>query len=491
MEEIEAAPATHSTRRRFAPAAIMGATATIIIVGAMIIHTTTAFGTPTAQPVAATNGTSTSAGSGSGTGPTAVPAAVASPVVGFGAPDSGAGADLSMLAGKKIVSIAGSLSSTTFLTTDGHLFQATGGGVTDISSKAVHPTAIAAGLRFTAILNGDGTVSVQNEGVLNESLGASGPISVNISGATAIAASDTQIIALHADGTVSTASVFGPHDPSLIAVPAGLSGVTAIAAGSSNFGAIVAGHVVTWGTDSGAQPAAMNGVKVVALAAGDRTFLALGSNGQAYAWGSRWTPQSTLPAAIAGRTDIVQIASGSAHALVLTKTGQVLAFGLSNLNQATVPAGLATVSLIGAGDRSSWTVAGPLATAAAAQPTAAPALATTSTANAALKSWALGEVAGDPAAQAVIAQTGMPTSSVGETVTGIGIHPGETTPAPGMTCLRADISGTAPSALGGHVSDSWDVLIDGRDPAHVAVVWAQGWATSTSPICPTTIPTTK
>ena len=338
------------TKRKLAPAVFFTCSAAAIIVCAMLVHTT-AFGTPTVTPPAAGSVSEVPSVTAAPDVPVSVPVAVVSPVVGFGAADSGAGVHLSSLAGKRIISISGSEVGTTLLSADGHLYQATGDGVTDVSSKAPKAVAIASGAYFTAALSASG-VTAWGEGYD----GNPAAIPTGLTGVTAIAAGDTQILALHSDGTVST---FGGLDAARIAVPAGLTGVSGIAAGSTNFGAIVGGRVVTWGTDAGAQPTAMAGVQIVSLVAGDRTFLALSSTGQAYAWGAPWTPNSTLPEAISSRTEIKQIASGRAHGLVLTKTGQVLAFGISTLGQATVPTDLAPATLIGAGSASSWTVASP------------------------------------------------------------------------------------------------------------------------------------
>lgn len=343
MQELtEAQP----TKRKLAPAALLAGTAAAIIVCAMLVHST-AFGTPSITPPAAGSVSEVPSVTAAPDVPVSVP--VATPTVfGWGGADSGAGADLSPLAGKDIVSIAGSMRATLFLTSDRKLFQATGDGVTDVTSTVSHPTAIAAGAYFTAVLNGDGTVSAFGEGFDNAG------VIPGLSGVTAIAAGGGQLLALHSDGTVTTA---GGAVGGQVAVPAGLAGVTAVAVGSGNFGAIVAGHVVTWGTDAGAQPASMAGAQIVSLVAGDRTFLALSSDGRAFGWGANYTPNGVLPAEISGRTDIVQVASSRTQDVLLTKGGEVLTVGDSN--GSTMPTGLAPVRLIGAGASSAWALTGP------------------------------------------------------------------------------------------------------------------------------------
>ena len=340
---------TQPSKRKLAPAALLAGTAAVIIVCAVFAHTT-AFGTPSETPPTAGSVSEVPSVTAAPDVPVSVP--VATPTVfGWGGADSGAGADLAPLAGKEVVSIAGSMRATLFLTSDRKLFQATGDGVTEITSTVSHPSAVAAGAYFTAVLNGDGTVSAFGEGFDNAG------VIPGLSGVTAIAAGGGQLLALHSDGTVSTA---GGAVGGQVAVPVGLAGVTAVAVGSGNFGAIVGGHVVTWGTDAGAPPAGMAGAQIVSLVAGDRTFLALSSDGRAFGWGAAYTPNGVLPAEISGRTDIVQVASSRTQDVLLTQSGQVLTVGDSN--GSTAPTDLAPVRLIGAGAASSWAITGPSTT---------------------------------------------------------------------------------------------------------------------------------
>ena len=185
MDEITATiPPAPAASRKFAPAALLAGTAAAIIVAAMLLPggVGSAFGKTSATPAAASGGSVS--GSAAPSVAPSVAKVVPSTVVGWGIPASGAAADVSKLVGKKIVSIAGAMDSTTFLTADGQLFQANSDGVTDISSKASGPTAISAGAYFTAALNRDGTVSAWGEGFD----GNPRAIPAGIYGMTAIAA---------------------------------------------------------------------------------------------------------------------------------------------------------------------------------------------------------------------------------------------------------------------------------------------------------------
>lgn len=496
MDELTATQPASPTPRKLAPAALLAGTAAAIIVAAMILPGgISAFGKTSASPAAAGGG-SVSGNAAPSVAPSAAKV-VPSTVVGWGLPASGAAADLSKLTGKKIISIAGAMDSTTFLTADGQLFQASSDGVTDVSSKASSPIAISAGSYFTAALNRDGTVSAWGEGFD----GNARAIPAGIYGMTAIAAGSSQVIALRANGSIAT---FGGLPGAQVDVPPTLSGndpnassltATAIAAGTGNFGAIIGGgKVVTWGADAGAQPAAMAGEQIVSLAAGDRSFLALASDGKAFAWGAEYTPNSTLPDALASRTDVVQIASGNGHGLLRTKSGKVFAFGIGGFGVTDVPKDLAPVSLIGAGRSSSWSVTGPTTAAGTTGNAVAEAkLPSASSTYLAVQSWAVAEAAGSAAARGIVSNSasGRERAPGTETVTGIVIHEsdsispmaGPVKMPGGVTCLLADVIGSDPTALPSRVSTPWELAVKTASGGQSVVVWAKVFPAVDQPSC--------
>src|SRR6185369_11957218 len=132
-------------------------------------------------------------------------------------------------------------------------------------------------------------------------------------------------------------------------IPAGLSGIKAIAAGYYHCLALRSnGTVVAWGDNSAGQtnvPA--NLTDVMAIAAGEHHSLALRSNGTVVAWGLNNLHQTNVPAGAAGS---VAIAAGANHSLALSGSGTVIAWGDNSSGQTNVPSGLSGVKAISAGD---------------------------------------------------------------------------------------------------------------------------------------------
>ncbi|HOG45479.1 MAG TPA: PKD domain-containing protein [Anaerolineae bacterium] len=107
--------------------------------------------------------------------------------------------------------------------------------------------------------------------------------------------------------------------------------------------------VVAWGTSHGDVPAGLT--DVTAIAAGGAHSLALRSDGSVVGWGDNSKGQATVPAA--GLSGVVAIAAGHLHSLALKSDGTVVARGdfsspdpfgwfptTANYGQATVPADL-------------------------------------------------------------------------------------------------------------------------------------------------------
>jgi transcriptional regulator of NAD metabolism len=131
-------------------------------------------------------------------------------------------------------------------------------------------------------------------------------------------------------------------------VPAGLSGVTSIAAGTGHNLALKSdGTVVAWGDNSSGQinvPAGLSGV--TSIAAGSAHSLALKSDGTVVAWGNNSTGQINVPVGLSG---VTAIAAGVAHSMALTGGGRVFAWGQNNAGQLNVPTALPPVISIAAG----------------------------------------------------------------------------------------------------------------------------------------------
>jgi hypothetical protein len=157
-------------------------------------------------------------------------------------------------------------------------------------------------------------------------------VPAGLSGVTAIAAGDSHSLALKSDGTVvawGCGTVLGhSEDWGQCNVPAGLSGVTAIAAGSSDSLALKSdGTVVSWGCGiSFGQcnvPAGLSGV--TAIATSFAHSLALKRDGTVVAWGCGPADygQCSVPSGLC----VTAIAAGNVHSLALVKTCQTITFG--------------------------------------------------------------------------------------------------------------------------------------------------------------------
>ncbi len=126
-------------------------------------------------------------------------------------------------------------------------------------------------------------------------------------------------------------------------VPAGLTDVTAIAAGENHSMALKSdGTVVCWGDNQQAQSTVLSGLTGVrATAAGAYHNLALRTNGTVVGWGA-----SAVPAAL---TSVTNIAAGARHSLALKENGMIVCWGTNGIVQTTVPIGLTEVQSLAAG----------------------------------------------------------------------------------------------------------------------------------------------
>jgi alpha-tubulin suppressor-like RCC1 family protein len=179
-------------------------------------------------------------------------------------------------------------------------------------------------------------------------------VPAGVSAVSAIAAGVYHTLALKGDGTVVA---WGNNGSGQTTVPAGLSGVTAIAAGVSHSVALKSnGTVVAWGNNTYGQtsvPASWSGV--TDIAAGDSLTVALKSDGTVVACGFNFSGQATVPVGLSG---VTAIATGGGHTVALKSDGTVVAWGAGKTNiggnsleygQSIVPVGLSGVIAIAAG----------------------------------------------------------------------------------------------------------------------------------------------
>ena len=171
-------------------------------------------------------------------------------------------------------------------------------------------------------------------------------VPAGLSGVTAIAAGDVFSLALKSDGTVVA---WGDNSLGQADVPPGLSGVTAISAGNYHSLALKSdGTVVAWGWDKYGQtdvPAGLSGV--TAIDAADSFSLALKADGTVVAWGYDQWGDTDVPTGLSG---VTAIAAAYQYSFALKSDGTVVGWGLDDDGQTDVPTGLSGVVAIAVGD---------------------------------------------------------------------------------------------------------------------------------------------
>jgi alpha-tubulin suppressor-like RCC1 family protein len=186
-------------------------------------------------------------------------------------------------------------------------------------------------------------------------------VPADLTNVVAIAAGSGYSLALTKDGIIRC---WGVRDS-----PSGLSNIVAIAAGEEHYSPCFAldkdGIVYEWGP-SRIIPPHVVASNAVAIAAGTGHGLALRSDGTVFGWGSNGSgaatgnPTTLSPYSSAGTvtvsgkvlTQVVAIAAGNGFSLALKKDGTLVAWGRRNngLHPITVPEGLKDVIAISAGD---------------------------------------------------------------------------------------------------------------------------------------------
>lgn len=195
-----------------------------------------------------------------------------------------------------------------------------------------------------AAVKADGTVLAWGQNSAGQT-----NVPAGLSGVIALAAGFEHTLALKADGTVVA---WGSNSFGESTVPAGLSNVRAISANEATSAVLKAdGTIVVWGWAAAAVanfPPGLHDVQAFSL--GSNFMLALQSDGTVVAWGGDYPGQLSAPA---GLTGVQAISAGYGHALALKNDGTVVGWGLNFFGQASGGAGLSGVKSISAGYRHS------------------------------------------------------------------------------------------------------------------------------------------
>jgi hypothetical protein len=165
-------------------------------------------------------------------------------------------------------------------------------------------------------------------------------VPAGLTGVTAVAASELGSLLLHADGTVSQ---FGRQS---VAVPPGLTDVTAITAGAYfNLALRADGTVVAWGSGPGVTDLPAGLTDVTAIAAGGEHGVALLDDGTVRTWGREDHWSAPYPQPPSGLSDVTAITSGYDVSYALKSDGTVVSWPY----QYTPAGGLSGVTVVSSG----------------------------------------------------------------------------------------------------------------------------------------------
>ena len=228
-------------------------------------------------------------------------------------------------------------------------------GQTDVPADLTGVTAVAAGDTQTLALKSDGTVVTWGQNLYSCQYPYGGcPADIPPAAASnviAIAASRDTNLVLRADGTIYGWGYGYERTP-----PSGLTGVTAIATGPY-LGAALRndGTVVTWGlTDYGQDEFATGLTGAKAIAVGEFHALAVKADGSVVGSGGMKNADSPAAHPPAGLSGVTAVAAGARHSLALKSDGTVVGWGGNVYGEATPPAGLTGVTAIAAGGNQSF-----------------------------------------------------------------------------------------------------------------------------------------
>lgn len=157
-----------------------------------------------------------------------------------------------------------------------------------------------------------------------------------------------------------TVVAWGNNGGGQVSVPAGLSGIVAVAAGGSYSVALRNdGTLAAWGKGWNGStyvdlPLPVGLSRVVSVSVGGAHSSALRDDGTVVAWGKVYNGTSYVDVSLpAGLSGVVAVSAADAHGLALKSDGTVIAWGFNTHGQTSVPTGLGQVVAVSAGDQHS------------------------------------------------------------------------------------------------------------------------------------------
>jgi alpha-tubulin suppressor-like RCC1 family protein len=215
-----------------------------------------------------------------------------------------------------------------------------GTGASDIPIGLTSVKAVSSFQHTKIALKTDGTVVVWGD-----NSGHQLALPYGVSGVTAVSMGGTHALALEKGKVIgwgyNLCCLYGQQTPP----PDTLSSVKSIAAGYSHSLALKTdGTVISWGYPAALPPARINNIN--AIAANINYSLLLSSNGTVKVYGMPHYELATVPTSLNG---VIAIAAGEMHALALRKDGTVVAWGNNSYGQSSVPINLNRVVAIAAG----------------------------------------------------------------------------------------------------------------------------------------------
>ena len=199
--------------------------------------------------------------------------------------------------------------------------------------------------QVTPATNTGGGFSVSRVSTVISNLPAGANFRCRLVASNALGVATAQTIAFT---TGQRVTVWGDLNLNVGAIPAGLTNVSAIAAGYYITLALTTrGTVAAWGSSQDGLTTLPGGLtNALAVSAGDWHALALKADGTVVAWGRNDIGQTNVPA---GLTNVVAISAAFDISLALRRDGTVAAWGRNDLGQTNVPAGLSNVVEVIAG----------------------------------------------------------------------------------------------------------------------------------------------